>query len=330
MADLWQQNAAQFRERWSQLPASRRKVYVLSAAISLAAAGLVLAWAARPRYAVLYTRLAPEDAGAIVETLKADKVPYRLAEGGATVEVPAAQVHELKMRLATAGLPQSSGPGWEIFDKGSFGMTEFAQKLNYQRALQGELARTIAQLAQVESARVHLTIPEESLYTEERTEPTASVVLVLKRGRVLQRPEVRGILHLVSHAVPGMQPANVALMDANGNVLSTEEMVAAETISPEQTEAQLQLQQRVERRAQDKIQAMLDKALGPGQAVVRVAAHKDFSRRETNTETYTPAGEGGEKGCSARSTSWRRATPTGPAALARCPASPPMGASSPA
>lgn len=292
MSDTFRENAGRLRERWGQLPGQRQKTVALLAMVSVAAALGILFWALQPRYSRLYAQLTVEDAGAIIERLKSDKIPYRVGEGGSTIEVPAAQVHELKMKMATQGLPQSSGPGWELFDKSPFGMTEFTQKLNFQRALQGELAKTIMQLAQVEQARVHLTLPERSLYQEDAQEPTASVVLHLAGTRPLTQPEIKGVVHLVSSAVVGMKPESVTLIDARGNILSTDSLIAGEPgTTPGQAETQLQLQGRVERRVQGEIQSMLDKALGPEQALVRVRAQMDFTRKESSTETYTPAGE---------------------------------------
>jgi len=165
-------------------------------------------------------------------------------------------------------------------------MSEFQQKLNYQRALQGELTRTIMQLSQVQSARVHLTIPEQSLYEEERKEPSASVVLALRAERLLDKREIQGVVHLVSHAVPGMKPENVTVIDSRGNILSSQEMAE---LSTDQTDARLQVQGRIERQAAKDVESMLEKALGPGKALVRVRARVDFNRRETSSETYTPA-----------------------------------------
>ncbi len=294
MSDAFKENASRLRERWDQLPGQRQKTLVLLALISVVTALGILAWAFQPRYSRLYSQLSVEDAGAIVERLKSEKIPYRISDGGSAIEVPSEQVHELKMKMATEGLPRSSGPGWELFDKTPFGMTEFTQKLNFQRALQAELAKTIMQLSQVEQARVHLTIPEPSLYQEDAEEPTASVVLHLSGTKPLAKNEIKGIVHLVSSAVVGLKPENVTLIDARGNILSTEEVMADEDpdATPDQTETQLKLQAQIERKVQREIQSMLDKALGPEQAVVRVRAQMDFTRRESNTETYTPAVQG--------------------------------------
>ena len=287
MAASPQDMRQRFRERWTELPAGLRRWMAVSAAVSLIAAGAILYWASRPRYGVLFSHLAPEDAGAVIEKLKTGKVAYRLAENGTSIEVPQGQLYEVKMQMATEGIPESSGPGWELFDRSAFGMTEFTQKLNYQRALQGELARTIMQLSQVQSARVHISIPEASLFEEEHKEPTASVVLMLRGGRPLHQREIQGVVNLVSRAIPAMKPENVSIIDSRGNMLSTDQTTG---FSPEQSEAHLELQTRIERGAQRDIQTMLDKVLGPDKALVRVNAKVDFSRKETNSETFTPGG----------------------------------------
>ena len=158
MSDAFKENASRLRERWDQLSGQRQKTLVLLALISVVAALGILAWAFQPRYSRLYSQLSVEDAGAIVERLKSEKIPYRISEGGSAIEVPSEQVHELKMKMATEGLPKSSGPGWELFDKSPFWMTEFTQKLNFQRALQAELAKTIMQF----QVSVHLSSEQSS------------------------------------------------------------------------------------------------------------------------------------------------------------------------
>ena len=268
---------------WKRLNPNQRLALGLSVVAVLAVAGLIGTWAGRPDYQVLYTGLKPEDGGRIVDKLRSKKVPFQLRDGGATVLVPAQSVYEMRLDLATAGLPQSGGVGYEVFDKNNFGMTDFVQKLNYQRALEGELTRTIQGLDEVEQARVHIVIPEQRLYTEEKSMPTASVVLKL-RGR-LSPGQIQGITRLVGSSVEGLQPENVTIIDTNGNVLSkghSESGVAG------LSNDQLELQQSVEGYLAHKVQSMLEEVLGSNRAVVQVSAQLDFEKIDRTTEKFDP------------------------------------------
>ena len=203
-------------------PPARR---VALATVGIGSMALVLGvawWAQQPLYRPLFTNLAPEDAGAIVEALKAEKVPFQLEDGGRAVLVPAERLYELRLSLASRGLPEGGGVGFEVFDKQTLGQTDFQQRLNFQRALQGELSRTIGQLAGVEAARVHLAIPERSLFVAQNRRPSASVVVKLVQGRSLARAQVDGIVHLVASSVEGMETEQVTVVDESGRVLTQE------------------------------------------------------------------------------------------------------------
>jgi flagellar M-ring protein FliF len=255
----------------------------LSLLAVIALGALLATWAGRPDYQVLYTGLKPEDGGRIVDKLRSKKVPFQLRDGGATVLVPAQSVYEMRLDLATAGLPQSGGVGYEVFDKNNFGMTDFVQKLNYQRALEGELTRTIQGLEEVGQVRVHIVIPEAHLYSEEKTSPTASVVLKLN-GR-LSPGQIQGITRLVGSSVEGLSPENVTIIDTNGNVLSkghSESSVAG------LSNDQLELQQSVESYLGRKVQSMLEEVLGTNRAVVQVSAQLDFEKLDRTVEKFDP------------------------------------------
>jgi flagellar M-ring protein FliF len=255
----------------------------LSLLAVIALGALLATWAGRPDYQVLYTGLKAEDGGRIVDKLRSKKVPFQLRDGGATVLVPAQSVYEMRLDLATAGLPQAGGVGYEVFDKNNFGMTDFVQKLNYQRALEGELTRTIQGLEEVGQARVHIVIPEAHLYTEEKTSPTASVVLKLN-GR-LSPGQIQGITRLVGSSVEGLSPENVTIIDTNGNVLSkghSESSVAG------LSNDQLELQQSVETYLGHKVQSMLEEVLGNNRAVVQVSAQLDFEKLDRTVEKFDP------------------------------------------
>ena len=270
---------------WKRMNPNQR----LLAGFSLLGVGalvaLLLGWAGRPDYQILYTGLKAEDGGKIVEKLRQRKTPFELRDGGSTVLVPAQSVYETRLSLATDGLPHNGGVGYELFDKTNFGMTDFVQKLNYQRALEGELTRTVQGLDEVEQARIHIVIPEPKLYTEERTSPTASVVLKLRGGARLSQGQVHGVTHLVASSVEGLKPEDVTIIDTNGNVLSkghSDGGVAG--LSSDQ----LELQQNVETYLAHKAQSMLDEVLGPNHAVVQVNALLDFEKIDRTTESYDP------------------------------------------
>src|SRR5262249_50285940 len=192
---------------WKKLPPGRR--FVLLAALVATAAGVAfvsLRGSVEP-YATLFAGLSPQDAGQVVETLKTDKVPFRLGNGGSSIEGPEAKGDEVRLALAQKGMPHGGGVGFELFDKQSFGTTSFVEQMNYQRALQGELARTIMSLDEVETARVHLAMPEKSLYRAAQEPPSASVAPKLRPGRQPAQGQVRGIRHRVAARAPRPQPA---------------------------------------------------------------------------------------------------------------------------
>src|SRR6476659_6074685 len=180
--------------KFNNLPIGKRLGILVALAAGVAALVSVTLWTQQPDMQVLFANLAPEDAGAIVEKLKEAKVPYELGASGASILVPSAQVHDLRLQMAGQGLPHGGGVGFEIFDRSTLGMSEFVQKLNYRRALQGELARTIAQMPDVARARVHLAVPERRLFSADHDRPRASVVLSLRGSNALSRGQIQGIV----------------------------------------------------------------------------------------------------------------------------------------
>ncbi len=255
---------------------------VLGAVITVALVSLLWMSGASEQQ-VLYTHLNLEDAAAITGKLKEMNVPYSLKGDGTTILVPASMVYETRLRLASQGLPQGGGAGFELFDQRMFGMTEFVQKLNYRRALQGELARTIAELGAVQHARVHIVLPEKSLFLEQQEKPTASVVLKLLAGRRLSADQIRGIAHLVSSSVEGLDPGDVTIVDTNGNILSRDE---ENTAFLSRTEAQLAYQQNLEHGLERRVQSLLERAIGKGKVLVRVSAQLDFQHIERTEERF--------------------------------------------
>ena len=238
-------------------------------------------------YVPLFASLPAEDAGAIVAQLKASKTPYRVGGAGEQIMVPADQVNEIRLRVASQGLPLGSGVGFEVFDKGSFGLSDFNQRINYQRALQGELARTIGQARGVTRARVHLVMPQPSLFVQRDRAPSASVFLKLAPGTRLTNEDVRGIIHLVASSVEGLVPARVTVVDTAGRMLAagSEPMgTGAGDLSPRRVEIKAAVEDGIERR----VQSLLDSALGPGQAMTRVSTQLNFDQVERTEERFDP------------------------------------------
>lgn len=262
-------------------PAKKQLSLFLVTLFSLGLMVGIITWSRKVDYQVLYSNLSQEDASQVVMKLTEMRIPHRVE--GRVIYVPARSVYETRLQLAGQGVPQGGGVGFEIFDKPQIGVSEFIQKLNYRRALQGELARTINRLVEVEQARVHIAIPEKSLFSEREDRPSASVVLQLKAGRVLNRKQIGGIVHLVSSSVEGLETGNVTVLDDKGTLLSR----------PDEGEGgidgkQLEYQKFVNKYYEDKLQSMLDGIVGKGNSIVRVAALLDFTRAERTDETYDP------------------------------------------
>ncbi len=240
-----------------------------------------------PTYKVLYTDLDQKDAGEIVQWLQKKGISYKVSQGGSVIKVPEDKVYDIRLALASQGLPRGSGVGFELFDKSSLGTTDFVQQVNYQRALQGELEKTISRFPQVKTVRVHIAKPKDSLFVGQRQEPSASVVLELKRGQELSRGQIQGIVHLVASAVPRLKKDNVTVVDTTGNVLFEAKMNVKD---PLKAKANLQFtyRKRLEDYFKHKIQTMLEDALGPKKAVVRVSAEVDFSQVKTSEDRFDP------------------------------------------
>ena len=269
----------------SKFSINQRMIVLVALAGSIAGLIAIALWTQQPDMQVLFTNLNPEDAAGIVDKLKETKVPYETTGGGNTILVPSAQVHEMRLQLATQGLPHGGGVGFEIFDRSSIGMSDFVQKLNYRRALQGELARTIAQMPEIERARVHLATPERRLFSNDENRARASVVLSLRNGQALAKTQVNGIVHLVSSSVEGLQVKDVTVVDGHGRLLSS---AAGSDDATGLTGSQLEYQRTVEKDIETRIQTMLERIVGANKAVVRVSSILDFRKVETTEERYDP------------------------------------------
>jgi flagellar M-ring protein FliF len=235
--------------------------------------------------AVAFSGLSTDDMAAIVAKLKDAKIPYELGDGG-VIRVPSGQVHDA--RLATAGMglggKPASGSGFELFNQPSFGQTEFTQKVNYQRALENEIARSIDQMAAVETSRVHLVMPQQTLFASQQKETTASVMLKLKPGKRLDSAQARSISNLVAGSVEGLKPQNLIIVDVNGNTLTPDEGGDLTGLSSKQLDTQRTYEATTERN----LQVMLDRVLGGGKSNVRVSALMNWDHNEQTSETFTP------------------------------------------
>ncbi len=275
----------QLRDFFMGLPPARRITFAALTAGILIGTGALAWWVQQPQYRVLYSGLGGSDAGAVIEYLKSEKIPYRVSEAGGNIEVASSRLYETRMALAGRGIPQGGGVGFEIFDKQTLGMTDFVQRLNYQRALQGELARSIAELDSVESARVHLAMPERSLFVSEERRPSASVVLKLRPGRTLAPEQIAGVVHLVAASVEGLRPGDVTVVDVNGQVLSHDE---AEQDPRSSGKGIMTFQRELEQGYTDGIETMLARVLGPGHALARVTVALDLAQVEKTEESFDP------------------------------------------
>lgn len=274
---------------WQSLPAARRAL-LLGMLGSLAGIGVVLySWSMTVAYVPLYSGLAAADSAGIVEQLRSKNIAFKLETGGATILVPQDNVDQLRLDFAAQGMPQGGNVGFELMNGNGFTATDFVQRLNFQRGLQGELQRTIESLSAVERARVHIVIPERSLFIKDQTTPTASVVLKLKPGQRLDQREVRGVAHLVAGAVEGLKDEQVSILDTSGSVLFDGTQLAAQGFGA--SASQLEMQQNYQRSVEQGVQQLLDRTLGPGRATVKVAATLNFDRQETTSEQFTPGAQ---------------------------------------
>ncbi|PHM70238.1 flagellar basal-body MS-ring/collar protein FliF [Xenorhabdus sp. KJ12.1] len=252
-----------------------------SAAIAIIIA--LFLWLRSPDYRVLYSNLSDKDGGEIVTQLTQMNVPYRFAENGAAIMIPTDKVHEIRLKLAQQGLPKGGAAGFELLDKEKFGISQFSEQVNYQRALEGELARTIESLGPVQSARVHLALPKPSLFVREQKSPSASVTVGLLQGRALDEGQINAIVHMVSSSVAGLPPSNVTIVDQAGRLLTQSDANGRDLNT-----TQLKYIQEVENRFQHRIETILAPVVGRGNVHAQVTAQVDFSRREETAEEYKP------------------------------------------
>ncbi len=260
---------------------------ILIAAV-LVSAGLygLVHWQRESAFHPLYTTLAPEDAGLVIQKLKESGTEYRLSNNGTTVSVPEDKVAELRLELAGAGVPKSGRIGFEIFDKTNFGMTDFAEHINYRRAVEGELERSVMALSEVEQARVHITFPKESVFSEAQQPAKASVLIKIRPGASLPETAIPAITHLISSAVEGLAPEAVSVLDMRGNLLNRAKR--ADNASTESSDAALEYRHKVEQDLTSKLDATLEPLVGAGRYRASVSAETDLTSGEQSEESFDP------------------------------------------
>lgn len=268
-----------------RLPMQQKLLSII--ALSMVAAIVVAGWTwtRTPTFAVLFTNISERDGGNIIAALQQMNVPFRFSESGGAILVPQQQVHELRMRLASQGLPKGGLVGFELMETQKLGMSQFIEQINFQRALEGELSRSIQSLAAVQGARVHLAIPKQTGFMRDDQKPSASVVLNIHPGRNLDPNQVGGIAHMVAASVPHLPAANVSVIDQNGNLLSSEK---ANGRGAGLDATQLKYVQEIEASTVRRIEAILAPLVGPGNFRAQVTADVDFSQSEQVAETYKP------------------------------------------
>lgn len=273
------------KDFWNSITMTQRMFIGILSTVLVATFISLVVWLSRPEFNILYANLNPEDANRVVKSLEAKQVPYRLDENGTVIMVPADQVYGLRINLAGENILTGQGVGFEIFDDLKVGVTDFVQKLNYRRALEGELGRTISEFPSVEYARVHLVIPNRSLFIEEQQQPSASVLLKLSGSKKMEGRDVQAIVNLVTMAVAGLEKNRVSIADTSGKVLyQPDEDGSIDGLTRTQLDFKTRMQQGLERR----IEELLMPVVGAGRVIARVNADLDFSQRTIRKELYDP------------------------------------------
>jgi flagellar M-ring protein FliF len=266
------------------LPARNKLMLGLGAAALAAVIATAAMWARQPDYRVLFTNLSDRDGGSVVGALSQMNVPYKFSDVGGVIMVPADKVHDARLRLASQGLPKGGTVGFELVETQKFGTTQFQERLNYQRGLEGELARSIMALSQVASARVHLALPTQNGFFREQQKPSASVLLTLHPGRMLERGHVAGIVHLIASSIPEMTPKQVSVVDQSGALLSNQDGSQSAGLDPNQ----LQYLRSIEQNYIARIVEIVEPIVGRGNVKAQVTADVDFTLSESTAEQFRP------------------------------------------
>jgi flagellar M-ring protein FliF len=273
----------QFKLLYDNFTIGQKVSIVIMLFLLAAVFGSLIFWAGRPEFQVLYTKLSPQDAQTVVSEIEG-KVKYELRDNGTTVLVPGESLYKLRLELASKGLPKGGVVGFEIFDKTAFGVTDFAQRVNYKRAIEGELTRTIMQIDSVDSAKAMIAIPEKRLFDEEKKETTASIVLGLRSQGALSKSQVQGIVYLVSSSVEDLKPGNITVIDTKGNLL----FKGRADTEAELASTQYEFKKYYETNLEEKIKAMVEKVVGVDKAVAMVSAEFDFDVVNKTEEVFDP------------------------------------------
>lgn len=272
-------------QRLAAMDRARRLRLGLGVALLVAAALAAVVFTRQAEYRVLFSNLSDKDGGAIVAQLATMNVPYKYSEGGGAILVPAERVHDVRLRLASQGLPKGSVTGFELMENNRFGVTQFQERLNFQRGLEGELTRSIQSLSSVQSARVHLALPNQNGFFREQQKPSASVLVSLYPGRFLDRGQLAGIVNLVASSVPELAPSAVSVLDDTGKLLSNPPDGAAGASADAQ---QLAYVQQIEQQYTKRIMDILEPVVGRENVRAQVTAEVDFSQTESTSEQHRP------------------------------------------
>lgn len=268
-----------------QTPGVRTAMLSAGAALILAIMAGIWLWGQQPEYKVLFSNFNDRDGGAIVASLQQMNIPYKYSETGSAILVPASQVHDARLKLASQGLPKGGNVGFELMENQKLGISQFLEQVNFQRALEGELARSIQAVSAVQSARVHLAIPKSSVFIRDQQKPTASVLLNLYPSRILDQQQVSAILHLVASSVPELSTKNVSIVDQNGNLLSDmNKQAGSNNLDPSQLKYVQEFQQNIVKR----IESIISPIVGANNVRAEATADIDFSKTEQAAESYRP------------------------------------------
>jgi len=272
-------------QRLSALDRAQRMRLGVGVALLVAVAVAAIVLGRQPDYRVLFANLSDKDGGAIVAQLSQMNVPYKYADGGGAILIPADRVHDVRLRLATQGLPKGSVTGFELMESSKFGMTQFQERLNFQRGLEGELTRSIQALSSVQGARVHLALPNQNGFFREQQKPSASVLVSLHPGRILDRAQLAGIVHLVASSVPELSPSAVSVLDDTGKLLSQSPDNAS---GAEVNAQQLLYVQQIEQQYTRRIMEILEPVVGRDNVKAQVTAEVDFTQTDSTSEQFRP------------------------------------------
>ena len=267
----------------NQFKQNRKMLLLIIGVVIVAISSIAYLWLKDDDYGVLFSNLNDKDGGEIISQLDKMNIPYQFSSSGSTILIPEDKIYQTRLRIAQQGLPKGGAVGFELLDKESFGMSQFNEQINYQRALEGELSRTISIISSVDDARVHLAMPKPSLFVRERKFPSASVALTLLPGRSLSQGQIDAIIHLISSSVPELQADKVTIIDQRGHLLTGEKYRDSHV-----NVAQLEFSERIETGIRERVEKIIIPILGKSNVMVQVNAEVDFSRQESTSETFDP------------------------------------------